>query len=250
MDEIEKVMQSAINKSGEHAGHRKRIIKKLEQGVLLEHELLEVLLFNAIPRKNTNDIAHRLLAEFKSLRGVFQAKMSDLQKVDGVGESVASYIACIGVIFREMYTFFQTEIPKKFEAKSFTSFVKKEYGKEKVEVLDFYLVDVDGKIFHRQRFERDDFSKVNVQPEDFTRMLIEKKPVGIVAVHNHPYANCTPSQKDEETTAQFQMICSFHNVALCDHFICGQDGVYSYYLDGKMQEISKKYSIKALTSNV
>lgn len=249
MSEIERAMKNILKKSGEHAGHRKRIIQKLEQGILLEHELLEVLLFNAIPRKNTNDIAHRLLAEFKTLYGVFQAKIEDLQRVDGVGESVASYLICVGAVFRELYSFYQKDAPKIFEHTTFISFVDRRYDRKQTEVLDFYLLDNESKIFHCQRFEQTDFSKVNVQPVDFTRMLVERKPVGVVAVHNHPNANCKPTKKDDSTTAQIQILCSFHNIAFCDHFIRGQDGVYSYYLDGKMKDFSQKYSIKTLVSN-
>ena len=59
----------------EHDGHRHRIIEKLDTGVLCEHELLEILLFNALPRRNTNDLAHRLLTAFGSIRGVFSASV-------------------------------------------------------------------------------------------------------------------------------------------------------------------------------
>ena len=63
-----------------HEGHRQRLIAKLEEGTLCDHEYLEMLLFNALPRKNTNDIAHRLLAEFGSLNKVFAAKPEQLCK--------------------------------------------------------------------------------------------------------------------------------------------------------------------------
>ena len=69
----------------EHDGHRHRIIEKLDTGVLCEHELLEILLFNALPRRNTNDLAHRLLTAFGSIRGVFSASVEQLKLVDGVG---------------------------------------------------------------------------------------------------------------------------------------------------------------------
>ena len=55
---------------GEHEGHRKRIIQKLETGALLDHELLEIMLFSMLPRRNTNDIAHRLLQKFGSIEEI------------------------------------------------------------------------------------------------------------------------------------------------------------------------------------
>ena len=233
----------------EHGGHRQRIIKKLEQGVLLEHELLEVFLFNAIPRRNTNDIAHKLLAQFKTMRGVFNAKLEELKRVDGIGESVAAYIVCAGKIFEKFYEFDKMVIPVHFDQNSFFSFVKSAYAKEEKEVLDFYLFDEEKKIINRKRFSRFESSKVDLDPTEFTKILVEEKPVGVVAVHNHPNGTCAPSKADDKTTAQLLLATSFQNILFCDHFIYGNDGVYSYYLDGKMKEYSEKYSVGALTKN-
>ena len=70
-----------------HEGHRKRMLERLAQGGenLQEHELLEILLFNAIPRKNTNEIAHNLLNAFGNIDGVFGAEFSQLSEIEGVG---------------------------------------------------------------------------------------------------------------------------------------------------------------------
>jgi DNA repair protein RadC len=230
----------------DHGGHRQRIIKKLEQGVLLEHELLEVFLFNAIPRRNTNDIAHRLLSRFVTIRGVFSASIDDLKTVDGVGESVAAYIVCAGKIFEKFYDFDKSVVPVYFEQNSFFSFVKSAYAKETKEVLDFYLFDSEKKIFNRRRYTRLDSSRVDIEPIEFTKMLLEEKPIGIVAVHNHPNGTCAPSPADDMTTARLCMATSFNNVLFCDHFIYGKDGIYSYYLDGKMKEYSELYSVNTI----
>ena len=233
----------------DHSGHRQRIIKKLEQGVLLEHELLEVFLFNAIPRRNTNDIAHNLLSQFKTMRGVFNAKIDELMSVEGVGESVAAYIVCAGKLFEKFYEFDKTVVPVYFDQNSFFSFVKSAYAKEEKEVLDFYLFNAEKKIFTRKRFSRSETSKVDIDPTEFTKILVNEGPVGVVAVHNHPHGTCAPSKADDKATMQLLLATSFQNILLCDHFIYGNDGVYSYYLDGKMKEYSEKYSVSALLSN-
>ena len=240
------VEKSTKNETPKNHGHRQRIIKKLEKDVLLDHELLEVFLFNGIPRKNTNDLAHALLAEFKSIQGVFSAKYDDLKKVKGIGDSLASYIVCAGQIFEKFYRLENSSVPKIFDHKSFSDFVKVEYAKARTEVLDFYFLDKDRKIFNRQRFSCSDMSAVDVEPTEISKMLAGNKPVAIVAVHNHPFGNCEPSVTDDETTAKFQTVFSFHNIVFCDHFIYGADGVYSYYMSGKMSQYAKKYSILSL----
>ena len=80
----------------EHAGHRRRIFARLAEGTLCEHEYLEALLFYAIPRRNTNDIAHRLLAKFKDINGVLNASQEELRKVEGIGEHAAALFALLG----------------------------------------------------------------------------------------------------------------------------------------------------------
>ena len=68
---------------GINDGHRKRLMERLDSGKLLTHEELEMLLFYALPRKNTNGIAHKLIGEFGSVRAVFGASVQSLSKVEG-----------------------------------------------------------------------------------------------------------------------------------------------------------------------
>ena len=104
----------------DHAGHRKRLMQKLACGALLEHEVLEALLFNAVPRKNTNDLAHKLLAEFGSVTAVLGAPMSALTKVDGVGESVAAYLRCVGTFCERYYAEYKERFPDMYDEKDFS----------------------------------------------------------------------------------------------------------------------------------
>ena len=68
----------------------------------------------------------------------------------------------------------------------------------------------------------------------------------MVAVHNHIEGAATPSREDDDFTAQLEILCSMHNVALRDHIICSPEGVYSYFLSGKLNELSARYSIASV----
>lgn len=231
-----------------HEGHRNRIIQKLDSGVLLEHELLEILLFNAVPRKNTNDLAHRLLAQFHTIKGIFTASEQELESVRGVGKNVAAYLVCVGEFYKRYFESSKSIFDEPFNPRAFLSYIKIVYEDEKVEVLDAYLLDKENKIFKRKRFSGGTSSNIVFAVEDFTQALLTYKPCGIVLVHNHPNGLAKPSIKDETTTEKCQMLCALHNVLFCDHFIYAPDGVYSYYLSGKMQKISKDFSVKNLLS--
>ena len=93
---------------GLHDGHRARKKEQFRrQGLdgFADHEVLELLLYYAIPRKDTNELAHRLLQKFGSLQNVFSAPLEELAKVDGVGESAALlYTAGFGLVLNDFFT--------------------------------------------------------------------------------------------------------------------------------------------------
>jgi DNA repair protein RadC len=232
--------------NGTHGGHRKRLIQKLAQGALLEHEVLEALLFNALPRKNTNDLAHRLLAEFGSVTAVLAAPIDKLTEVDGVGESVAAYLRCIGTFCERYYAEYRERFPQIFDEDDFANFVRIEYTYLEYEVLDCFLIEKSGKILQKKRFSRQAKDFTTIQPEDLSGILATPGVAGIVLVHNHPQQPSTPTAADDDLTKQAQWLCSFHNLILCDHIVCGNEGVYSYYRAGKLETISKNCSIRAI----
>ncbi len=237
--------------AGIHDGHRKRITQKLESDALLPHEVLEILLFNLMPRKNTNDIAHRLLARFGSMDGVFEACMSELQEVEGVGEVLARSLYCFGLINRKYLSHRERKAYEgKFDPGQFLSYVKAEYGKENCEVLDLYLLNRNGEVFKRHRFTNGERSSVTLNTKDLSKILLEETPSGIVLVHNHLDGGAVASRADEEMTRSCQIVCNLHDVLLCDHIIYAGEGVYSYYLSGELQKISRSYSLNGISNNL
>ncbi len=230
----------------EHSGHRKRLIEKLARGALLEHEVLETLLCNAIPRKNTNDIAHRLLAEFGSVPAALNAPLDKLKSVDGVGDSVAAYLRCVGTFCELYYAEYKERFPDYYDEQEFSAFVRREYTYLPTEILDCYCVDRAGRILQRKRFSNYAADYAELDPKEFSEILSTRGIVGIVLVHNHPLGNCTPSEADHNLTKQCQCLCSFHNLLLCEHIVCGPDGIFSYYQEGLLKGISKTCSIKQL----
>ena len=230
----------------DHSGHRKRLVEKLAKGALLEHEVLETLLCNAIPRKNTNDIAHRLLAEFGSVTAVLNAPIEKLKVVNGVGDSVAAYLRCLGTFCERYYADYKERFPDTYDEKEFSAFVGREYSFLGTEILDCFLIDRSGQILQRKRFSNYAVNYAELDPKEFSDILAARGITGIVLVHNHPLGGCAPSEADHNLTKQCQCLCSFHNILLCDHLVCGQDGVFSYYHEGLLKGISKSCSIRQL----
>ncbi len=229
---------------GEHAGHRKRIIAKLESGTLLDHELLEILLFSLQPRKNTNDLAHRLLAKFGTVQEVFSAPMEELMQVRGVGESIAANLRCIGIVYRKHFLNENKVFQGKFESNRFLAYTKEVYGGMECEVVDLYLIDKKGNVVKRHRFTDENGVCVGINSVEISKILARERPSGVVLAHNHPFGSPAPSKTDDETTMNCHIVCGLHGVLLCDHVIYSPEGGFSYYLSGKMQKISQSYTIE------
>lgn len=233
--------------AGEHDGHRQRIIQKLESGTLLDHELLEILLFPLLPRRNTNDIAHRLLQRFGSVQEVFCATKEELMKVKGIGESSASNLCCIGIVYRKYFGKKKESYEGKYEHSNFLSYVNEHYPFVRCEVFDVYLLNKGNEIVKRKRYTDDDGMSAKIASRELSKLLAAEKPVGIIIVHNHPFGDAEPSTMDEETTKLCQVVCSMHGVMFCEHCIYSPYGVYSYYLSGDLQRISKEFALDKIT---
>ena len=227
-----------------HEGHRQRMLERLKnaEGSLQEHELLEILLFNAIPRKNTNEIAHRLLTAFGSIRAVFKAGIEELSAVSGVGGSTAAYLRVIG-IFYERAELKAPEPPAAFSFAAFCPYLTERFRGASEEFVELYSLDGKDGVKSVRRFSSEKPFQAAVDPKEISRFLVEVTPVSMVAVHNHIAGPPTPSREDDDFTAQLEILCSMHNVALRDHVICSPEGAYSYFLSGKLNELSARYNI-------
>ena len=201
-----------------------------------DHELLEVLLYNAIPRSNTNPIAHALIAAFGSLSGVFRASIRELMLVRGVGKRTAEYIKCIGLCFERVNPTAK-EQARYFNPKDFGDYLEKEYLGKRTEELELFCLNKLGRIFFRKSFSTGESNAVKAEPSEISELLLIKKPHTVVAAHNHPYGSRNPSSQDDIFTKQLCLMCRLHNVKLGDHLILGRDGVYSYRASGKLDKI-------------
>ena len=231
-----------------HEGHRQRMLDKLvADSVLQDHELLEILLFYAIPRKNTNETAHSLIDACGSLAGVFKADVKRLESVEGVGKSTASFLKTVGAIYGRMGTSGLHETPHMvFSYRDFSEYIKERFDGIKEEVLELFALDAKNKITFIQSFSGGDKNHAEIASTDLSRFIADHKPRGIVIVHNHPGASSQPSVRDHDFTRLSHILCTLNNVLLVDHIVVGEDGMHSYYLTGELDQIRKCYDIETM----
>ncbi|MBQ7923784.1 MAG: RadC family protein [Clostridia bacterium] len=218
----------ALTRSELHGGHRTRLLERLKKDCICDHEYLEIVLFNAIPRRNTNDLAHRLLSEFGDLDGVLSAPVEQLARVEGVGDRIAGYIRVIGVFLKKREMQNRQSYPSRFSMAEFVPFMRREYASLTCEVLDVYILDSVGRIYGRKRSSSSREKKVEVQMRWLMNVLSDFNPSGILLVHNHPIGEAVPSATDDNTTEECRLLCEKSGVLFCDHFIYSSTGIYSY----------------------
>lgn len=228
-----------------HEGHRQRMYEKLiKSDSLFDHEVLEILLFNAFARVNTNPLAHKLLERFGTISGVLNADVEELTAIDGIGKNVAMYIKVInecitrvdrdavGVVTLKNYDDF-----KKFTALRF--------ARKKEEVLEIYLLDRGGRVRGAHPFSNDERNRVVVELSKISELLIAAKPYAIVLAHNHLSGISRPSESDDRFTMEVQLICSMNRVQLFDHCIyASESNVYSYFTSGRIDEVKRQFTFK------
>ena len=218
-----------------HAGHRKRLKERfLADG--LEHfsdlHALELLLFYAIPRKDTNPLAHELLARFGSLRGVLEANSQDLREVPGLSENAAVLLTLLPQLLRRYIAdsypihnvLLTTEdcgkylVPRLFLA-----------TEEQVWLLS---LDAKCKVLDCRKIQDGNINSVSISVRKVVETALRVGATSVVLAHNHTSGIALPSQEDLTTTAQIQAALDAVGVILADHVVVAGDDFVSLREDG------------------
>lgn len=213
-----------------HEGHRQRMLQKFKNGeVSLDHELLEILLFNAYPRRNTNPVAHALLDTFGTLRGVFEADIEEMTKIAGVGEDVAAYIKCVGACAKPAYSVEPVDVFLTNYGE-FKEFAARRLRVKTYEVLELYMLEKSGRVKYVYSHTTQNKHGVSVDRADLLAAIAPVRPYGIIAAHNHVTGDSRPSGNDDIFTKEMSAICEMCGVRFLDHCIYAADNdVYSYF---------------------
>ncbi len=205
-----------------HKKHRARVKERfLKEGLssFADHEVLELLLFYAIPQGDVNPLAHKLIDEFKSPSAVFNASVEDLCKVDGIGEHTAILISMIPELSK-----FYNALPtreKKFISTTFDAgeYVCKKIGAEKKEVFAVICLDSQRKVLAFEILEEGTVSQATVHPRKVVNLVIKHNASAVILAHNHPSAGAYASEDDRLITSKLCTVLEGMEVRVIDHII-------------------------------
>ena len=206
-----------------HSGHRKRMRGKFLAGNFLpDHERLELLLTFSVPRKNTNDVAHRLLAQFGTLEGVFEAEYEQLLTVRGLGEKSALMIRLIAGM-RE-----RSEAPESDcglyldSVGKLGDYATALFQGSQNECIYAALLSSSMRLVDCVCLSGGNYANAEV---DFTALTTSPwlfRSSSVVLLHNHPEGDLAASDEDREFAAKVSELLSMTGIQLLEHIIvCG-----------------------------
>lgn len=208
-----------------HAGHRERLRGTFaEHGAdsLRTHQLLELLLFYAIPYKDTNPIAHALLTRFGSLREIFAAPISELESVEGVGRNAAVMLKLVFDSAME-YLEIGSDRPSFNTTRAIGLYLSEFYRGADTEFVSLMLLDNSNSLITCKRVFDGDVSSSALHVSELVGIAIRAGASSVVIAHNHPGGLAIPSSDDLHTTRELARAFAVSGMLLIDHVIIAGD---------------------------
>ena len=215
---------------GVHDGHRNR---KRDQFIrsgaesFAEHELLELLLFYAVPRKDTNPLAHELINRFGSLQGVLSAPLEELMEVPDIGKNAAVLIRLIAPLYRQSLIFAADHEVVLDTRERIGEYFRDIFIAHPAEVMYQLCLDAKGRKLSLDKVGEGDVGSVGVNVRRIMENALRTRAVMVVLAHNHPSGVALPSKEDRAATELVREALENMGVQLVDHFIVADNDYIS-----------------------
>ena len=214
-----------------YVGHRQRAREKLLKfgaDSLRDYEIVELMLFFIFKRKDVKPLAKRLIERFKTVDTILSAPLTELTKIEGIGQTSAEAIKIINGIF---VAAIKSRLIKKKHINCFEDVIN--YCKVNMknliaEELRVIFLNSINEIIADEVMQKGDINAVKIYPRMIARRCLELGANGIILIHNHPSGDPTPSREDIFTTKQISKALSVFEMFLQDHIIIGGDRFVSF----------------------
>lgn len=231
-----------------HMGHRARLrARYCECGLdaFADHEVLELLLTYAIPRRDVNELAHMLLNRYGTFADVAHAPIEDLMQVEGIGENAAVLLSLIAPLAKRYAAAHGREALKlkSFEAASF--YIKTLFYGERYEV--FYMICLDAKYGLIQPVElaRGSLSEVQIYPRIVVERALNLNTHSVLLAHNHPSGDPAPSRADVNVTQIIVNALASVDIPVIDHIIAAGEKTFGFSQHGLFEPAQQDSDARA-----
>lgn len=205
-----------------HGGHRKRVKQRyIDNGLdaFAPHELIELLLFFGVAQKDTNELAHRLLAAFGSVGAVLNAPRDMLLRVDGVGDNIATLLTLVGDIKRYCDKEVIPVGSLLLDTEERVKFLRPRFDGCGVEIVWMASLDRHSRVIAAHQLSGGTPTMTEISVRDVLRFALADNAVSVVIAHNHPSGLALPSQLDIDTTTALARSLGGAGIGLADHLI-------------------------------
>jgi len=208
-------------------GHRERLRERFRgagANALSDYELLELLLFSVIPRKDVKAIAKALLAKFGSFAEVIGAPEARLREVGGVGEATATHLKIVQAAANRMLKDKVKQRPVLSSSSSVQDYCRTSMAFADKEQFRILFLDKRNQLIADEVQQVGTVDHTPVYPREVVKRALELNATAIILVHNHPSGDPTPSRADIQMTQSIIEIARPLGIAVHDHIIVGKDG--------------------------
>ena len=212
-------------------GHRSRLAARFRdkggEG-LADYELLELILFQSLPRRDTKPIAKALLERFGSFSGVLAAPEDRLREIVGVGEKVSLHLRLTQAAAARFARDELRTRPLLSSWKAVVDYCRSAMAYEDREQFRILFLDKKNGLIADEVQQTGTVDHTPVYPREIVKRALELSATAVILAHNHPSGDPTPSQADIEMTAKIVEIAKPLGITIHDHIIVGRDGHASF----------------------
>lgn len=213
-----------------HDGHRQRMKERfLQEGLdhFSDYQVLELLLFYAVPRKDTNPLAHALIDHFGSLSQVLEAPVEELEKVEGIGANAATLLKLATELGRYYMVNRSTRHTILQTITECGEYLKPFFFGRRNETVFLLCLDAKCKVLCCREVGEGSVNSANVPIRRIVEIALGANATSVVLAHNHPSGLAFPSGEDVATTRRVAAALSTVDVKLVDHIIVADDDFVS-----------------------
>ena len=221
-----------------HQGHRerkKRQFRDFGLDAFADHEALELLLYYAIPRQDTNPLAHELLRRFGSLEAVLDASQEDLTTVPGIGENSALLLRLVPQLYRRALAGPRGKTVILNTPEKIGHYLLQRYAGEVREVVYELCLDQKGKLLTCCRVAEGSGASADFNVRTVLMNAIRCGASLVVLSHNHPSGLALPSAADQAATDRVQRALDTVGIQLLDHIVVADGDFVSMAQNGQLR---------------
>lgn len=214
-----------------HEGHRQRVkTRYLTEGLdtFEDHQVLEMLLFFCIPMKDTNELAHKMIREFGSLAGLFEADPKDICNRCGVSENTAILVSLIPSLSRRYFKGKWGDKPVLNSSTKAGEYAISLFAGRTYEAFFVICLDSQNRVNYAALLHEGTLNEVSVYPRLVVEMVLRHQANSVILAHNHPGGSLNPSNDDIELTKKIKAALEPISVKVVDHIIVAGEKYISF----------------------